>query len=129
MKANILIDFNIFDILMGLNSFVQFVSFVLIPLQLILLILMSTGILRKQLNYVIKNIINLKMNLNGMDIRFFPLFALFSTYNIGKYYADIDSIQKTIVDNEGVDQSEYQKNLFLKWRNLLIHATNVILIL
>ena len=88
---------------MGLNSFVQFVSFVLIPLQLILLVLMSTGVLRKQLNYFIKNIINLKMNVNGMDIRFFPLFALFSTYNIGKYYADIDTIQKMSVATEGVD--------------------------
>ena len=69
------------------------------------------------------------MNVNGVDLRFFPLFALFSTYNIGKYYGDIDTIKSTMSNFEGVDQSEYQKHLFLKWRNLLIHATNVIMIL
>ena len=74
-------------------SYLAFVSMVLLPLDLLMLVLLTTGIARKQVYMLIKYTTQLGFNVNGVQIKFFPMFAVISAMQMGFLYQTMITIQ------------------------------------
>ena len=109
-------------------SYLSFVSLFLIPFQMILLALLSIGVARKQIHFVVDKVINFHLNVNGMELKFFPSFAVMSSISMAYGYLAIVSLQEQGHHSESNDQGEYNRILYMNYRNLLIHLSNVILV-
>ena len=73
-------------------SYLSFVSLFLIPFQMILLALLSIGVARKQIHFVVDKVINFHLNVNGMELKFFPSFAVMSSISMAYGYLAIVSL-------------------------------------
>ena len=114
-------------------SYLWFTSILLIPFEFIVLALLTLGVARKQVYFVINWTINLSFNLNGMTIKLFPTFSLFSAMAMFFVYHELIDLQAQKESHDASDnhfnEGEYQRLLYHKYRNLLIHATNLVLVL
>ena len=112
-------------------SYTSLVSLILVPFEFILLILLSLGLARRQVYFVIDKVINFSLNINGIQIKLFPFFGVVSAFVFSSIYMSIANLQQEKEehgDNHSLNQSEYEKNLFHKYRNMLIHLTQIILV-
>ena len=112
-------------------SYTSLVSLVLVPFEFLLLILLSLGLARKQVYFVIDKVVNFSLNINGIQIKLFPFFGVVSAFLFSSIYMSIAELQhekEEHGDDRTLNQGEYEKNLFHKYRNMLIHLTQIILV-
>ena len=112
-------------------NYVSFVSMILVPFEFVLLILLSMGLARKQVYMVIDKVVNFSLNINGIQIKLFPFFGVISSWCFASIYMTIADLQFEKDEHKGdgsFNQGEYEKNLFHKYRNMLIHLTQIILV-
>ena len=112
-------------------SYLSFTSLFLIPFEFIILALLTLGVARKQVYFIISKTINFSFNINGMTIKLFPMFSVFSGIAMTMIYHELIDLQAQKDGHgheNGINQGEYEKILYHKFRNLLVHATNVFLV-
>ena len=108
-------------------SYLSFVSYILIPFQLILLAFLALKIARKQAYFFIEKVINCKFTLNGVEIKLFPFFALISTFAMVYQYHNLMDLANDHKESPQA-KANYQQILYHSYRNLLIHCTNILLV-
>ena len=73
-------------------SYLAFVSLFLLPTQMIILALLSIGVARKQIHFVVEKVINVSVNVNGIIIKLYPTFALMSLVSMFYIYLSLVSL-------------------------------------
>ena len=79
-------------------SYLSFVSLVLIPFQLILLVLLAFKIARKQVHFLIEKVINFKIKINDTHIKLFPMFAVISSIMVTLTYKQLMDLNQESQD-------------------------------
>ena len=79
---------------MVFSSYLSFVSYGLIPMDIIILCLLCTGIARKQVYYALKYIISASIDLNGIKLKPFSMFAVFSAIGMVNLYYKLGNLQQ-----------------------------------
>ena len=64
-------------------------GYVVIPFLFVLLLLLATGILRRQIHSLILLLLKFKFNLNGRTIYFFPFLAMINLVGIFYLYHEL----------------------------------------
>ena len=75
--------------------------------------------------------INFKINVNGMHVKIFPLFAVINSFAMAFQYFSIAELQQMYEQDEShqtFNESEYKRQLYYKYRNMLVHLTNIVLV-
>ena len=115
-------------------SYLRFVSYVLIPFQMVLLGVLAFGVLcRKQVVTFIQKGVNFTLDVNGLKIRLYTMFTFASLVQMLSLYLKICQLHEDRLKGKhedghsDINQGEFDKILFMSYRNLLIHLTNVIL--
>ena len=99
---------------MATISYLSFVSVLLIPFQVILLILLTLGVARRQVFFLIQKVIEAEFTINGFKIKLFPFLAVISAFCVATFYLKIGEIEERKKADTHLDQSqgEYQKVLY-----------------
>ena len=97
----------------------------LIPFLLLLLILMATGIARRQIHKVILFFLKFKFEINGRTVYFFPLIAVINIIWIGVLYIELMEMEEP---EEVGAKTQYFEKLYRTYRNFLINVTSIVLI-
>ena len=74
-------------------TYTSLVSLVLVPFEFVLLILLSLGLARRQVYFVIDKVINFSININGIVIKLFPFFGVLSAFVFSSIYLSIANLQ------------------------------------
>ena len=99
----------------------------ILPLLLILLLLMSLGVLRRQLYKVISIVMKVKITVNNRNIYLFPLLALINLFMIFTKYMDL--VRMVEPDKEHViARQTYYEQLYRIYRNFLLDSACVVFI-
>ena len=70
----------------------------------------------------------MRFNLNGLNFRFFATFAVVSAVQMVYLYWQLADIEDKFNANSDADKSEYSRNLYQTYRNMLCHGTNIVLV-
>lgn len=115
---------------MGL--FEQFQGYVSIPGMLIFLIILTLGIWRRQLNYLIIKVMNAHVTVNGYQIKIMTLLAFI---NILYFYSELKLIQNLnkvdLTDHKYHELKEkirFKEQLYFHYRSALMQLTSIVLI-
>ena len=73
-------------------SYLSFVSLILVPSQIILLILLSLGVARRQVYFIVHRVIEYKFRVNGIDLKLFPCLSVLSAISFISLYFKIGEL-------------------------------------
>ena len=114
-------------------SYLSFVSLILVPSQVVLLLFLCLGIARRQIYYVMSRVIEYTINVNGMKIKLFPCLSIISAFCFISIYFKLGELQENHnhqhANQVQQDQGEFSKILYQNYRNMLIHLTNIVLVI
>lgn len=106
-----------------MGAFEMFLGYVSIPTMLIVLVLLSFGTGRRQLNSIVLKCINVHLTVNGIQIKLLPLLAF---VNIFAFYIELQKIHILSKNDQRNEQTHplehvvYKEKLFLNYRNALM---------
>ena len=106
-----------------MGAFELFLGCVSIPSMLIILILLSFGFGRRQLNSFVLKCVNVHLTVNGVQIKLLPLLAFVNIFAGYIELQKIHSLSKHEHENERqnlLEQVNYKEKLFLHYRNALM---------
>ena len=106
-----------------MGAFELFLGYVSIPAMLIVLILLSFGFGRRQLNSFVLKCVNVHLIVNGIQVKLLPLLALVNIFAVYIELQKIHSLSKNEHANERLhllEQVNYKEKLFLNYRNALM---------
>ena len=75
-------------------SYLSFVSLILVPGQVLLLLLLSLGLARRQVYYVINRVIEYTVHVNGFKLKLFPCLAIISAICFLSLYFKLGELQE-----------------------------------
>ena len=75
-------------------SYLSFVSLVLVPSQVLLLILLSLGIARRQVYFVVHRVIEYTVSVNGIQLKLFPCLSILSAISFISLYFKLGELQE-----------------------------------
>ena len=82
---------------------------------------------------VVDKVINASFTFNEMKVRVFPMFSVLSALSMVYIYfelMDLSHDREKMTDNGGdINEGEFLRMTYMKYRNLLIHLTNLVLVL
>lgn len=108
---------------MGLYE--KLLGFGLVPFLFLLLLLLSTGVFRRQLNQLVQFLLKFNFNLNGRTVYFFPLIACVNLVWIIFLYKEIVGMHEP---DEIAEKTKYYEILYRTYRNLMLNMLSVVLI-
>jgi hypothetical protein len=106
-----------------MGAFEMFLGYVSIPAMLLVLVMLSFGVGRRQLNSFVLKCVNVHLTVNGIQIKLLPLLAF---VNIFAFYVELQKIHILSKNDQGNERSHplehvvYKEKLFLNYRNALM---------
>ena len=73
-------------------SYLSFVSLFLVPFQVILLLLLSLGLARRQVYYIVDRVIEYTVQVNGFKLKLFPCLSILSAISFISLYFKIGEL-------------------------------------
>eukprot|EP00347_Sterkiella_histriomuscorum_P012420 403368649 len=104
----------------------KFLGFGVVPFLMILLILLATGIMRRQIHYVVTLLLKFNFTVNGKTIYFFPLIGVINLIWIAILYIELADMHEPV---EITAKTQYYEKLYRTYRNFLVNATSGVLII
>ncbi|CDW77429.1 UNKNOWN [Stylonychia lemnae] len=108
-----------------MGMYEKFLGFGVVPFLLILLVLLATGIARKQIHAVISLLMKFNFTINGRTIYLFPMIAIINLVTIVSLYYELMEMHEP---HDIAAKTQYYERLYRTYRNFLVNATSATLI-
>ena len=108
---------------MGLYA--KFFGLIFIPFLYAVLFLLAIGLLRKQLQWFVRQLLKVKILVNGRNLYIFPFIAFINFIAIVLYYQELSEMKEPV---ESLSRAHYFEKLYHNYRNFLINISSMILI-
>jgi hypothetical protein len=108
---------------MGLYE--KFLGFGIVPFLFLFLVILSTGLLRRHLHFILKVLLSINVKINDRTIYFFPFIAFLNLLYVFFYYTEL---QKMHEPEEQMAKTKYFEELYRIYRNFLLNIASAIMI-
>jgi hypothetical protein len=108
---------------MGLYE--KFLGFGIVPFLFLFLVILSTGLLRRHMHFILKILLSINVKINDRTIYFFPFIAFLNLLYVFFYY---NELQKMHEPEEQMAKTKYFEELYRIYRNFLLNIASAIMI-
>jgi hypothetical protein len=108
---------------MGLYE--KFLGFGIVPFLFLFLVILSTGLLRRHMHFILKVLLSINVKINDRTIYFFPFIAFLNLLYVFFYY---NELQKMHEPEEQMAKTKYFEELYRIYRNFLLNIASAIMI-
>jgi hypothetical protein len=108
---------------MGLYE--KFLGFGIVPFLFLFLVILSTGLLRRHMHFILKILLSINVKINDHTIYFFPFIAFLNLLYVFFYY---NELQKMHEPEEQMAKTKYFEELYRIYRNFLLNIASAIMI-
>jgi hypothetical protein len=108
---------------MGLYE--KFLGFGIVPFLFLFLVILSTGLLRRHMHFILKILLSINVKINNRTIYFFPFIAFLNLLYVFFYY---NELQKMHEPEEQMAKTKYFEELYRIYRNFLLNIASAIMI-
>jgi hypothetical protein len=108
---------------MGLYE--KFLGFGIVPFLFLFLVILSTGLLRRHMHFILKVLLSINVKINNRTIYFFPFIAFLNLLYVLFYYTEL---QKMHEPEEQMAKTKYFEELYRIYRNFLLNIASAIMI-
>ena len=98
---------------------------VIVPFLFVLLVLLATGIFRRQVNWLVRLLLKFNFRINERTIYFFPMVCVLNLFSILWGYLELCEMTEP---DEMAAKAQYFERLYRTYRNFLINILSVVLI-
>lgn len=115
-----------------MGVFESFLGNVFIPAMLVLLVMLSYGVGRRQLNKFVLSTVNVHLTVNGVRVKLLPLLAFVNfvyLYSMLKHIQNLSENEKQYEEHESYrEHSHYLEDLYFCYRTALMNICSIVLI-